>query len=80
MELDLRAGSGTDPAAARIATRPVYFDKAGFVETAVFDRDKLTGGMVLQGPAIVEEPTSVSLIPPGFAASVTSDLGLFVKV
>ncbi len=80
VELDLRAGSGTDPAAARIATRPVYFDKAGFVETAVFDRDKLTGGMVLQGPAIVEEPTSVSLIPPGFAASVTSDLGLFVKV
>ncbi len=32
------------------------------------------------GPAVVEEPTSVTLIPPGCHGGVAPDLGLFVKM
>jgi N-methylhydantoinase A len=69
-----------DPEPARIGRRPIYFDKAGYLEAAVFERDRLRPGMIVRGPAVVEEPTSVTLIPPGRTASVASDLGLFVQL
>jgi len=69
-----------DAEPARIGRRPVYFEKRGHLESAVFQRDRLRPGMVLPGPSVVEEPTSVTLIPPGTAATVASDLGLFVKL
>src|SRR5262249_32743824 len=60
--------------------RPVYFEKLGVIDTAVFQRDSLRPGMKLSGPTIVEEPTSATLIPPGTSADVASDLGLFVRL
>jgi N-methylhydantoinase A len=69
-----------DSAPARIGRRPVYFEKRGFVESDVFQRENLRPRMIVRGPAIVEEPTSVTLIPPGNAACVASDLGLFIKL
>jgi N-methylhydantoinase A len=71
---------GNDPSSARIGRRPIYFEKRGFVESDVFQRDRLRPGMLLRGPAIVEEPTSVTLITPGMTTSVAPDLGLFVKL
>jgi N-methylhydantoinase A len=71
---------GADPEPARIARRLVYFDKRGFVEAAVFDRNRLRPGMIVRGPAVVEEPTSVTLIPVERTATVATDLGLFVKL
>ena len=69
-----------DPEPARIARRPVYFDKIGFREANVFERGRLCPGMVVHGPAIVEEPTSVTLIPMDRTATVAPDLGLFVRL
>jgi N-methylhydantoinase A len=69
-----------DPGPARIARRPVYLDKIGFREANVFDRGRLRPGMVIHGPAIVEEPTSVTLIPMGRSATVAPDLGLFIRL
>jgi N-methylhydantoinase A len=60
--------------------RPVYFEKLGYVETAVLKRDSLRPGMQLPGPAVVEEATSATLIPPGATADVAPDLGLFVRL
>jgi N-methylhydantoinase A len=77
------AGSGAeadDPEPARIGRRPIYFDNAGYLEAGVLARDRLRPGMVVHGPAVVEEPTSVTLIPPGRTATVASDLGLFIKL
>ena len=71
---------GADPESARIARRPVYFDKRGFVDAAVFDRNRLRPGMIVRGPAVVEEPTSVTLIPVDRTATVAADLGLFVSL
>jgi N-methylhydantoinase A len=72
--------SSDDPEPARIGRRPIYFEKAGHLDADVFARDRLRPGMIVRGPAMVEEPTSVTLIPPGRSASVTADLGLFVKI
>jgi N-methylhydantoinase A len=69
-----------DPDAARIGRRPVYFNQAGYLEADVLDRGRLRPGMIVRGPAVVEEPTSVTLIPPGRTATVASDLGLFIKL
>jgi N-methylhydantoinase A len=60
--------------------RPVYFEKLGYVETSVFKRDSLRPGMKLPGPAVVEEATSATLVPPGATADVAPDLGLFVRL
>jgi len=81
IKLEPPAGVGiADPTAARIGRRPIYFDKSGYLDADVLERDRLRPGMVVQGPAVVEEPTSVTLIPPGRSATVASDLGLFVKL
>jgi N-methylhydantoinase A/oxoprolinase/acetone carboxylase beta subunit len=50
------------------------------LEACVFERDRLRPGMIVSGPAAVEEPTSATLIPPGRSATVASDLGLFVTL
>jgi N-methylhydantoinase A len=74
------AAQSDDATPALIGRRPVYFEKRGFVATDVFARDKLRPGMIVRGPAVVEEATSVTLIPPGIVANVAADLGLFVTL
>jgi N-methylhydantoinase A len=72
------AAAGSDPGAALKATRSAYFGDAGRLDTPVYDRDRLAPGMVVAGPALIEEETSTTLLPPGTTATVTADLGLFV--
>jgi N-methylhydantoinase A len=58
-------------AAAPLSFRPVYFRQAGgFVDTAIYDRETLALGQMLEGPAIIQEWTSTTLVPPGWSASV----------
>jgi N-methylhydantoinase A len=61
-------------------TRPVYFEKRGFVAAAIYQRDELGFGTAIAGPAVIEEATSATLIPPGYRASVGRDRGLFVPL
>jgi N-methylhydantoinase A len=56
-------GGDTGPA----STRRVYFSPSVPVETQVFDRDALSPGTPIHGPAIVEEWTTTVLVPPGWA-------------
>ncbi|MGH7263362.1 MAG: hydantoinase/oxoprolinase family protein, partial [Candidatus Rokuibacteriota bacterium] len=55
--------------AARTGRRPVYFDTLDtggrFVETPVYDRARLGGGVTLRGPAVLEERESTLIVPPG---------------
>ena len=57
------AGRSAD-AAAR-GTRTVDFGEDGRHETRVFDRDLLPPGFAADGPVIVEEPSSTTLVCPG---------------
>ncbi len=56
---------------AKKGARPVFFSESGgFTETSVYDRYKLEPGHHIQGPAIVEEMDSNTLIHPSFQADV----------
>ncbi|MCY4396241.1 MAG: hydantoinase/oxoprolinase family protein [Rhodospirillaceae bacterium] len=72
------AGSGESPEAAQSGSRPVYFDGPGWTETPIFERSRLAHGMMVPGPAVIEEETSATLVPPGRRAEVAADLGLIV--
>jgi N-methylhydantoinase A len=67
----LEEAGGTDPAAARIATRGVCLDpRTGFVDTPVYDYRALRSGHVIEGPAIVEVPTTTVVVPGGMSGTV----------
>jgi N-methylhydantoinase A len=55
--------------------RPVFFrEAAATVPTAIYDRDSLAVDQPVVGPAIIEEWTSTTLVPPGWTAR-TEELG-----
>jgi N-methylhydantoinase A len=55
--------------AARRGTRPAHFGD-GYVDTAVYDGTALGVGAEVHGPALVEEPFTVVVVPPGARARV----------
>jgi N-methylhydantoinase A len=62
-----------------IAERKAYFAIAGeFVETPVWERSSLPQGTRLSGPAIVQEPESTTVLPPGDNAHVTPEGALHI--
>ena len=54
---------------AGIRTRPVYFGGA-WSDTAVLARPELAAGAAVDGPALVEEMGSVTVVPPGWRLEV----------
>ncbi len=56
--------SGRDAAAAQVRRKPVFFDDAGFVDTPVYDRTLLQAGDRIQGPALIEEHASTTVVLP----------------
>ncbi|MBK5231447.1 MAG: hydantoinase/oxoprolinase family protein [Thermoleophilia bacterium] len=53
------------------ATRPVLFtSEGGRVETAIYDRETLSVGQVIAGPAIIEQLDTTTVLQPGFEAAV----------
>ena len=60
--------------------RPVYFTGAGFVETKVFARAALNAGNRIDGPALIEEYGSTTVVPPGASVVVDSFGNLKIEV
>ena len=50
--------------------RPVIFEEAGTLETKIYDRTKLSPGMEILGPAIIEEVSASSVIYPRMKAAI----------
>jgi N-methylhydantoinase A len=66
--------------AARRAVRQVYFAEVGdFVDCPSYDRYRLTAGSAIDGPAIVEEMDSTTVIHPGFHAEVDRYGNLLIR-
>ncbi|SFN54196.1 hydantoinase/oxoprolinase family protein [Actinomadura madurae] len=62
---------GPDPAAALLGERSVCLDsQIGFETTPVYDYARLRAGHELVGPAIVEVPTTVVVVPAGVTGRV----------
>src|SRR4051794_15906371 len=58
------SGTVTDAAQARKGERDAYFG-VEFVETPIYDGPALGPGAEIIGPALIEEPFTVVVIPPG---------------
>ncbi|MBM3521942.1 MAG: hydantoinase/oxoprolinase family protein, partial [Alphaproteobacteria bacterium] len=67
-----KGARGGDLAAARMASRRVFFQPSGFADCAIYDRMRLAEGATFGGPAIVEERDSTTVVPPGWEASVAA--------
>jgi len=78
--VDVKAdvSGGGDP---KTGSRPAYFPEAGaYVETTVYDRNRMGPGYAFEGPAIVEESESTLILGPGAKASVDAQLNLIVDL
>lgn len=67
---ELPAGEGTDASSAVSGTRPVRLDESGYQETTIYDYTKLRPGHRLQGPAVIEVPTTTAVLPSGMTAII----------
>lgn len=57
--------------------RPARFGLRGEpVPTTVYDRGQLAAGVVVEGPAVIEEPDTTLVLRPGWRATVTDDLSV----
>ncbi len=76
-ELSRLARGDGDCRRALKGTRRAYFGEAqDFVETRVYDRPRLLPADTVAGPAIIEEPDSSTVCPPGYVARVDEYLNL----
>jgi N-methylhydantoinase A len=66
-------GTVTDAAAAKVGTRLAFFGHE-WVDTPRYDGTRLASGAQIVGPALVEEPFTVLVLPPGATAAL-DDLG-----
>ncbi len=73
-------GDTAPPTAACRGTRSVVFAGAGALEVAVFDRSKLLHGNVINGPAIIEEVASTTVVEPGDMVTVNEYGHLVMKL
>jgi N-methylhydantoinase A len=75
----LPGAPGPDPGAARAGERSAYFAEAGgFVATPLYRRERLLGGHRIEGPAIVEQMDSTTVILPGQRAVVDDRANLLI--
>jgi N-methylhydantoinase A len=76
----LPKGSPSPSRPARQGHRRAYFPETGYVDCPVYDRYALPTGMILGGPAIVEERESTTVLPPSVTATVDEYANLLVEV
>ncbi|MGK9165020.1 hydantoinase B/oxoprolinase family protein [Inquilinus limosus] len=73
------AAGGGDTAAKRKRTRLARFAD-GSVEAVVYDRYALAPGDRIEGPAIIEERESTTVVPPGDVVRVDDSLNLRIAI
>jgi len=72
-----RAPAAGALADAQIGERPAWF--GAFMPTPIYERARLPVGARVAGPAIVEQPDTTTVIPPGHAALVDSSGNLRLR-
>jgi N-methylhydantoinase A len=68
-----------DGSAARVATREIYFSDR-FVPAEIYRRDALRPGDCIDGPAMITEYTSATVLPPDCRAAVDGFGNLVIDV
>ena len=68
-------------AGSSLRTRPAFFpDAGGWLETRILNRGDLVPGNPLEGPAIVADPDSTAVIPPGDIVEATKNGHLVIRI
>jgi N-methylhydantoinase A len=70
--------AGTERPATAVGTRRVHFGT--WMETPIYDRARLEPGMVFDGPAIVEQADTTSVVEPGMRARIDARHNILVEV
>src|SRR5439155_27262402 len=76
----MKTFSKTDAQVVPPESRPVYFDADAARDTPVFRRSALQPGTAIEGPAVIEEKTSTTVLYPGQSALVDTYLNIEVEV
>ena len=72
------SAAGIEPE-ARNRRRAYFPESGGYVDTPVYDRYALRHGMLIDGPAIIEERESTTIVGPGAIVHVDARLTLVVR-
>ncbi|MEQ9639155.1 MAG: hydantoinase B/oxoprolinase family protein [Alphaproteobacteria bacterium] len=72
--------AGDRTTATPSATRSVWHDPAGWLETPVYAGADLANGVRITGPAVIEEPTTTVLLGPGDTLTVDAAGNLMIEV
>lgn len=68
---EIPSGGGAPPSTSLKSVRRVYFEETQtFLDTKIFERERLLAGNVIEGPAIIEESNATTLIHPGMVGRV----------
>lgn len=62
-------GEGT----AELGTREAYFPEVGYRETTIYDRDRLAPETQIEGPAVLEQAESTTVLSPEWVGEISSD-------
>jgi N-methylhydantoinase A len=78
---ELRSFPAADTKVAPVESRrPVYFGPDAIHETPIYRRARLEPGMEINGPAVIEEKTSTTVLYPGQFARIDAYLNLEVTL
>jgi N-methylhydantoinase A len=61
-----------NPAAVK-SRRQLWFHETGDVDAPIYDRKRLSVGLEVVGPAVIESLESTTLVPPGWQATMNED-------
>jgi len=75
----IAVGAAAPPAAAHTGKRPVYFGE-GFIDTPTYARAHLLAGNRIEGPALIEEHASTTVVLPGAVVEVDTFGNLVIAV
>ena len=62
--MEVVSRGGASPEAAFSGTRKVYFAETGMTDTPTYDRTRLAAGNRIEGPALIEEHASTTVVQP----------------
>jgi len=76
----IATGDEKPPADAHTGNRKAFFQDVGFADTPTFARNKLLAGNRIQGPALIEEHASTTVVLPGDRLDVDAIGNLVISI
>ena len=75
----VRVNLREDPEPAPTAVRSAIFEDSKVYETPIHDRSALSAGHMLQGPIIIEQFDTTTVVPPGWHVSIDAYANLVIR-